>query len=90
MIESMACGTPVIAFRRGSVPEIIKHGETGFIVESVPEMIKAIKKIEQIDNKVCRRYVAEKFNVTSFLDKHEEAYLKAIELASRNKTGAFS
>jgi glycosyltransferase involved in cell wall biosynthesis len=90
MIESMACGTPVIAFRRGSVPEIIKHGETGFIVESVPEMIKAIKKIERINNKVCRKYVAEKFNVTSFLDKHEEAYLKAIELASRNKTGAFS
>jgi glycosyltransferase involved in cell wall biosynthesis len=49
LIEAMACGTPVIAWRRGSVPEIIEHGVTGFIVENEAEAIHAIERIPTLD-----------------------------------------
>ena len=55
MIESMAAGTPVIALRRGSVPEVIEDGVTGFICEDVDEMVDAVGRIDQIDPEACRR-----------------------------------
>ncbi|MCG9971664.1 glycosyltransferase family 4 protein [Christiangramia crocea] len=61
MIEAMACGTPVIAWNKGSVPEVIDKGQTGFIVNSVKEAIQAIKDIDKIDRKGCRRIFEEKF-----------------------------
>src|SRR5690606_22246973 len=54
MIESMACGTPVIAMNHGSVPEIITHGVTGFICESVDEMVAALPLVAEIDRAGCR------------------------------------
>ena len=74
MIEPMACGTPVIAFKRGSVPEIIKHGKTGFIVKNISEAVKAIKKIDQIDRKECRKHVEEKFSIEKMVDGYEKVY----------------
>lgn len=62
LTEAMACGTPVIAFRRGSVPEIVVDGKTGFIVDTVEEMADAIKKIDTIDRAACRQHVLEKFS----------------------------
>jgi len=55
MIESLATGTPLIAFRRGSVPEIVKPGETGFIVENVDEACKAVASLSSIDRRNCRK-----------------------------------
>ena len=82
MIEAMACGTPVIAFRRGSVPEVVIDGKTGFIVDTVEEMVAVIKKIEKIDRKECRKLVEEKFSVKRMVDDYEKTYYKLI---SENK-----
>src|SRR6202023_2850069 len=63
MIEAMACGTPVIAFRRGSVPEIVDHGVTGFIVDSVDEAVAAIPLAKTLDRRAIRRRFEERFSV---------------------------
>jgi len=62
MAESMACGTPVVAFRRGSAPEIIVDGETGFLVDDVEAMARAVLDADRIDPKRCRQHVEERFN----------------------------
>jgi len=82
-IEAMACGTPVIAFNRGSVPEVIKDGKTGFIVNSIEEMIVAIKKINQISRKECRAWVEKKFNLKKMADDYEKVFLKILKRYGR-------
>jgi len=62
LIESMACGTPVIAFDRGSMPEIIRDGETGYLVENVEGAINAVSVIRTIDRSICRSDVEERFS----------------------------
>ena len=74
MIESLACGTPVIAMRQGSVPEVIEHGRTGFIVETADEMVEAVARIDEIDPEECRRAVEERFGSEAFVVAHEAAY----------------
>src|SRR5680860_114959 len=78
MIEAMACGTPVIAFSRGSVSEVVKHGKTGFIVENEKEMVKAIKNIDQIKREDCRKHVEENFTIQKMVDGYEEVYEKVL------------
>jgi glycosyltransferase involved in cell wall biosynthesis len=79
MAESMACGTPVIAMNRGAAPEVVKHGETGFIVDSVEEMCRAVAWLGQIDPYACRRHVAENFSVGSMVDTYMAAYRRVCE-----------
>jgi len=74
MIEAMACGTPVIAFKKGSVPEVVVNGKTGFVVNNEEGMINAIKKIDQINRKQCRKHVEEKFSLEKMIDGYEEIY----------------
>jgi glycosyltransferase involved in cell wall biosynthesis len=62
MIEALACGTPVIAWRNGSVPEIIKHGVTGFVVDSVNEATACVGRISEIERAACRRAFEERFD----------------------------
>ena len=62
MIEALACGTPVIAWRNGSVPEIIKHGVTGFVVDSVDEATACVGRISEIRRSECRRAFEERFD----------------------------
>lgn len=78
MAESMACGTPVIAFNRGAVPEVIEDGKTGFVVKNIPEAIKAMKKLNQIDRKVCRERVEENFSIKKMVDDYEKVYHEII------------
>ena len=78
MIEAMACGTPVIAYQRGSVPEVIKDKKTGFIVDNKNEMVEAIKKIGTIKRKDCRVHVEQNFTLKQMVDKYEEIYKKII------------
>ena len=61
MIEAMACGTPVIARARGSVPEIIEHGVTGFIVNDIDQAVKAVNKVSRLSRKQCRKQFEERF-----------------------------
>lgn len=77
MIEAMACGTPVIAYNRGSVPEIIVDGKTGFIVDEkkgVEGLVEAMKKINQIDRAACRKDVEENFSVEKMVEGYENVY----------------
>jgi glycosyltransferase involved in cell wall biosynthesis len=61
VIEAMACGTPVIAWRRGSVPEIVEEGKTGFIVDSEEEAVGAVLNLDQLDRRTVRRVFEERF-----------------------------
>jgi glycosyltransferase involved in cell wall biosynthesis len=81
MIESMACGTPVIAFRGGSVAEIIDDGVTGFIVDNVDEAVKAVQRIPSLDRRACRQRFQERFTARRMC----EQYLAAYELGIREK-----
>jgi glycosyltransferase involved in cell wall biosynthesis len=62
IIEALACGTPVIAFRRGSVPELIDHGTSGFIVNSVDEAVQAISRVAQLSRGDCRKAAEQRFS----------------------------
>jgi glycosyltransferase involved in cell wall biosynthesis len=62
MIEAMACGTPVVAFRRGSVPEIVDHGTTGYIVDNCDEAVKALREIPTLSRRDVRRYFEKRFS----------------------------
>ena len=79
MIESLASGTPVIAFNNGAVPEIIEDGKNGYIVKNEKEMKKAMQKIDKIDRKYCRQSVLEKFTIERMVleyDKLIKSYLR--------------
>jgi glycosyltransferase involved in cell wall biosynthesis len=75
----MACGTPVIAFKQGSVPELIKDGETGFLVNSIEEAVSALKKIEKIKRENCRNWVKENFSLKRMVNRYEKLYKKIIK-----------
>ena len=77
-IESMACGTPVIAFDRGSAREVIKNGKTGFVVKNIEEMIEAIKKIDRIKREDCRKWVEKKFTIERMVNEYERIYYKIL------------
>jgi len=74
VIEAMACGTPVIAYPRGSMPELIQHGVTGFLVDSFDEAVAAIDRIDEIDRNACRRHVAKRFTVERMADQYLALY----------------
>ena len=78
MTESMACGTPVIAFNRGSVKEIVKDGKTGFVVKNINEMVKAMKKIDKINRLDCRKRVEKHFSYQKMVDNYERIYYSLI------------
>jgi glycosyltransferase involved in cell wall biosynthesis len=78
MIEAMACGTPVIAFRRGSVPEVIENGVTGFIVDDMAGAIEAARKIDTIDRAGVRKRFEQRFTNLRMADDYMAIYKKLI------------
>jgi glycosyltransferase involved in cell wall biosynthesis len=76
MIESMACGTPVVAFRRGSVPEVMTDGVTGFVVDDVPGAVAAVRAIAALDRRACRRAFAERFSAARMANGYQAVYRK--------------
>ena len=74
MIEALASGTPVIGFRRGSVPEIVEDGRTGFVVDDVEAMADAIGRLDEIDRRVCRLAAERRFTVARMVDDVEAMY----------------
>jgi len=74
MIEAMACGTPVIALRRGSVPEIIEHGVTGFVVDSEAEAIDAISRVGRLDRGRIRQDFERRFTTRRMAEQHVKLY----------------
>lgn len=80
MIESMACGTPVIAFAAGAAPEVVAHGQTGWLVKNVAAMAARIKDVAQIDRRACRARVEERFGVRQMTAGYLGAYQKLLTL----------
>ena len=78
MVESMACGTPVIAYARGSIPEIIRHGETGYIVEDIEHAVNAVANVRSIDRSACREDVEQRFSHTRMARDYVDAYEKIL------------
>ncbi len=86
MIESMACGTPVIAFNKGSVPEVIDPGITGKLVVSIDEAVHAVKDIHLMSREKCRQKFEERFRVERMVSDYERVYEKVIEWKDKNPT----
>ncbi len=79
MIEALACGTPVIAFNKGSVPEIIDHGKTGFVVENIDEAVHAVKNIGLINRNECRAAFDERFTAQRMASGYLKLYYQVLE-----------
>jgi glycosyltransferase involved in cell wall biosynthesis len=78
MIEAMACGVPVIAYRRGAIPEVIEEGKTGFVVDSEEQMAEKIARIGELSRKNCREAVEKKYTIKVMVEGYEAVYLKII------------
>ena len=83
MIESLACGTPVVAYRRGSVPEVIDDGRTGFLVDDEDEALAALDRIGSIDRAECRRTFEKRFSAERMAADYVELYARAAAAAER-------
>jgi glycosyltransferase involved in cell wall biosynthesis len=79
----MACGTPVIAFNKGSMPELIKHGRNGFLVRTVDEAVKAIRDIPPIKRLACRKWVEGRFTVDRMVEEYIGVYRKILRMRKR-------
>lgn len=80
LAEANASGIPVVAMDQGSCREVIRDGETGFLVQNVKEALKALEKIPSIRHQKCRDHVAQKFSVDCMVTKYEEVYARLFEL----------
>ncbi|MBA2717654.1 MAG: glycosyltransferase family 4 protein [Chloroflexi bacterium] len=79
MVEALASGTPVIGFRRASVPEVVEDGVTGFVVDDLEGMVEAIGQVESIDRRVCRTAAEERFTVRRMVDDVEKMYRAVLD-----------
>ena len=80
LIEAMSCGTPVVAFGNGAIPEVVVDGKTGFVIEnnSEEEMAKAVLKIADIKRQTCRNHAVDNFSVEKMVKAYEEALKRII------------
>ncbi|HXF93735.1 MAG TPA: glycosyltransferase family 4 protein [Nitrospiraceae bacterium] len=86
LIEALACGTPVLAYRRGSIPEIIQDGLTGFVCESLDEMVSRVEHVPFLDRRQCRQVFEERFTVDrmtkDYLNVYEQILSEEVRLTS--------
>jgi glycosyltransferase involved in cell wall biosynthesis len=83
MIEAMACGIPVIAFCRGSVPEVVEHGTSGFIVDNEAEAIEALSRINGLDRHQVRQVFERRFITLRKADDYLRIYRALLNVGSR-------
>jgi glycosyltransferase involved in cell wall biosynthesis len=84
VIESMACGTPAIAFNKGSMPELIEHGKNGFLVSDCEEAVEHVARIKDVDRSDCRRTVEDRFTVDRMVEKYLEVYTQVLEEVNKD------
>jgi glycosyltransferase involved in cell wall biosynthesis len=82
LIESMASGTPILAFGKGAVPEIVRHGETGFVVDSVESMVQAVGCIDHIDRRNCWRHVKTNFSIQKMAEGYTALYEQLTDVSA--------
>jgi len=78
MIEAMACGTPVIAYRSGAVPEVMEEGYTGFIVEELKDAVEAVRRVPELSRKRCREVFEQRFTATRMAHDYVRVYERLI------------
>lgn len=92
MIEALACGTPVVAYSRGSVPEILDDGVTGYLVNRIDSAVRAVRRIDSIDRKACRRVFEERFSArrmaSDYLKVYKHAHREGPAKVAANSAGA--
>ena len=81
-IEALACGVPIIAYRRGGPSEIVKHGQTGWLVEpdSISGLVEAINQIDQIERQLCRQQAESQYSLEALGDRFEAWFKKLITI----------
>lgn len=79
VIESMACGTPVIAFARGSMPELIRDGKTGFLVDDVEAAVQAVDRIDSLNRQTCREEVEQRFTCQRMAKDYLDVYQQILD-----------
>ena len=82
VVEAMACGTPVIAFRRGSMGELIEDGKTGFLVDDVAGAVAAVDRAATLDRAAIRAEAVARFGVARMVDEYLQAYAEVLRLRS--------
>src|SRR5204863_9452743 len=85
MIDAMACGTPVTAYRGGAVTEIMEEGHTGFIVEALEDAVEAVQRVPELSRKRCREVFEQRFTVTRMARDYLQAYKRLTE-GKQNET----
>jgi glycosyltransferase involved in cell wall biosynthesis len=83
MIEAMACGTPIVAWRGGSVTEVVTEGETGFVVDNIDDAVAATRRIGTLSRQRCRQVFERRFSVTSMAEAYLAVYERMFEQAAR-------
>lgn len=74
MVEALACGTPVIAYARGSAPEVIEHGVNGYLCDSVEQMIESVQQVTRLDRSACRKTMEERFSDDAIVSDYLALY----------------
>ncbi len=82
VVEAMSCGTPVIAFNLGSMPELILHEKTGFLVTNIEEAIEAVQSINTINRNNCTKWVSSMFSRQKMIEGYLKVYKKVLEVNS--------
>ena len=83
VVEAMACGTPVVAFAKGSMPEVVVDGKTGFLVNTVDEAVDAVARLSELDRAACRAHVEAHFTADRMVDRYMEIYRDVLERSRR-------
>jgi len=85
VVEAMACGTPVIAVNRGSMPEVIVDGVTGFLVHNMDEMVESVAKVSELDRLQCRKHVEKRFSAERMVQDYITVYNRIIQQPNKRK-----
>jgi glycosyltransferase involved in cell wall biosynthesis len=84
MIEAMACGTPVIAYNHGAVPEVMEDGQTGFIAKNLEDTVEAIRRVPDLNRAVCRNVFEKRFTVSRMASDYVNVYTNMIDRRMKN------
>ena len=90
VVEAMACGTPVIAARRGSMPELIDHGVTGHLVDTIDEAVDAVDLAGRLDRQTIRAEAVARFDVSRMIDRYVAAYVDVLDAPRSNRVDVTS
>jgi glycosyltransferase involved in cell wall biosynthesis len=88
-MEALACGTPVVAFRVGALPDVVEDGKTGFIVSNVQEMAAAMRRVDSIDPEVCRKTARLRFSSNRMTAEYLQLYKRLASISSGRKVDSW-